>query len=105
MVVAPGFIDIHAHSDLELLADGRGKSMVRQRVTTNVTGNCGMSVVPMDASSREEVEQSLAGSSYGLPWTWSSFGEWLDVLCSRPLAINVVPLVGHAAIRAAAMGF
>ncbi|MFD2503850.1 amidohydrolase family protein, partial [Paenibacillus septentrionalis] len=45
MVVTPGFIDIHTHSDLTLLLDSRGASKVSQGVTTEVVGNCGLSVL------------------------------------------------------------
>ena len=105
MVVAPGFIDIHTHSELELMADGRGLSMLHQGVTTNVTGNCGMSLAPISDISRRPVQLSLAVDSYGIEWDWYSFADWLDALRSCPIAINVVPLVGHGSIRATAMGF
>jgi hypothetical protein len=48
MVVCPGFIDIHTHSDMSLLIDGRGQSKVSQGVTTEVTGNCGFSPFPVN---------------------------------------------------------
>ena len=48
LVVAPGFIDIHTHSDMSLLIDGRGQSKVSQGVTTDVTGNCGFSPFPIN---------------------------------------------------------
>ena len=47
MVVAPGFVDIHSHSDLALLVDGRALSKVLQGVTTEVVGNCGLSAAPL----------------------------------------------------------
>ncbi|NMB24460.1 MAG: D-aminoacylase [Firmicutes bacterium] len=105
MIVAPGFIDIHTHSELELMADGRALSMLYQGVTTNVTGNCGMSVAPISDQSRVPVQFAMATDSYGIEWSWHSFKEWLDALRSRPISINVVPLVGHGTIRATAMGF
>ncbi len=105
MIVAPGFIDIHTHSELELLADGRALSMLYQGVTTNVTGNCGMSVAPISDASRVPVQLGMAADSYGIEWSWNSFGQWLDTLRAQPIAINVAPLVGHGTIRATAMGF
>ena len=48
LVVSPGFIDIHTHSDMSLLIDGRGQSKVSQGVTTDVTGNCGFSPFPIN---------------------------------------------------------
>ena len=46
-VVAPGWVDLHSHSDLTLLSDGRAVSKVAQGVTTEVNGNCGMGGVPL----------------------------------------------------------
>src|SRR5689334_9933658 len=46
-VVCPGFIDVHTHSDLTLLVDGRAESKIRQGVTTEVTGNCSFSPYPV----------------------------------------------------------
>jgi N-acyl-D-amino-acid deacylase len=103
-VVAPGFIDIHNHSDLALLADGRAESMIRQGVTTQVTGNCGLTPAPVHDGVREDLKKTLIGPSYG-SWTWNTFGQFLDELRAAPKATHVAPLVGHGAIRAAAMGF
>ncbi len=104
-VVAPGFIDIHNHSDIELLADGRAGSMIQQGVTTQVTGNCGLTPAPVHDAVRQDLRKTLIGPDYGPPWTWNSFGEFLERLRDAPKATHVAPLVGHAAIRAAAMGF
>ena len=104
-IVAPGFIDIHNHSDLALLADGRSESMIRQGVTTQVTGNCGLTPAPVHDAIRTDLQRTLAGVEYGRPWPWSSFGEFLDALRGVPKATHVAPLVGHGAIRASAMGF
>ena len=104
-VVAPGFIDIHNHSDLALLADGRAESMIRQGVTTQVTGNCGLTPAPVHDGVREDLRKTLIGSEYDGPWNWDSFGQFLDRLRAVPKATHVAPLVGHGAIRAAGMGF
>lgn len=104
-VVAPGFIDIHNHSDLALLTDGRAESMIRQGVTTQVTGNCGLTPAPVNDGIRADLQRTLAGLEYGRPWPWNTFGEFLDALRTAPKATHVAPLVGHGAIRAAAMGF
>ena len=105
LVVAPGFIDIHNHSDLALLMDGRAESMLRQGVTTQVTGNCGLSPAPVHDAVRDDLKGTLSGLESELPWSWNSFGEYLDILRRAPKATHVVPLVGHGSIRAAAMGF
>jgi N-acyl-D-amino-acid deacylase len=105
LALAPGFIDIHNHSDLALLLDGRAESMLRQGVTTQVTGNCGLSPAPVHDGIREDLKRTVSALESELPWTWNSFAEYLDVLRAAPKATHVVPLVGHGSIRAAAMGF
>ena len=102
--VAPGFIDIHNHSDLVLLADGRAESMIRQGVTTLVTGNCGITPAPVHDAVRDDLKKSMIGPSYG-SWRWNTFGQFLEELRAVPKATHVAPLVGHGAIRAAGMGF
>ena len=52
--VAPGFVDPHTHSDISILQHPRAESVVRQGVTTHVTGNCGMSPAPLSAAHRED---------------------------------------------------
>jgi N-acyl-D-aspartate/D-glutamate deacylase len=104
-VVSPGFIDIHNHSDIELLADGRAESMIRQGVTTQVTGNCGLTPAPVHDAIRDDLRKTLIGPDYGPAWTWNTFGEFLSCLRAVPKATHVAALVGHGAIRAAAMGF
>ena len=61
-IVAPGFIDIHNHSDLVLLADGRAESMIRQGVTTQVTGNCGLTPAPVHDAIREDLRKLIWSS-------------------------------------------
>jgi len=103
-VVAPGFVDIHTHSELPLLADGRAESTIRQGVTTQVTGNCGLTPAPVHDAVREQIRGTMIGPSYG-SWRWNTFRQFLDELRAVPKATHVAPLVGHGAIRACAMGF
>jgi N-acyl-D-amino-acid deacylase len=108
LTAAPGFIDIHSHSDFTLPINPRAESKVRQGVTTEVIGMCGSSPAPINATSKKH---ALA-TDPDLPWEWNSFGEYLDYLrqqaCSEPgrtgLSVNVVPLVGHGTIRSTVMG-
>jgi N-acyl-D-amino-acid deacylase len=105
--VTPGFVDPHTHSDISILQHPRADSVVRQGVTTHVTGNCGMSPAPLSAAHREEALHNW--SHYwdisGVSWEWRSFAQYLRELGRTPKAINVAPLVGHGALRLAAMGF
>jgi N-acyl-D-amino-acid deacylase len=104
----PGFVDPHTHSDVAMLLHRRAESALRQGVTTHVTGNCGMSAAPIETSHVHDLIRLW--DHYGwapaqLTWEWRSFAEYLGELESAGLGINVVPLVGHAALRIAAMGF
>ena len=101
-VVAPGFIDMHTHSDLSLLDDPGGESMAHQGVTTQVTGNCSYSPFPAGRAGPEAVRRALTGVfEYQRPWTWSTLDEWADALESSGMSLNVAPQVGNAPLRAA----
>jgi N-acyl-D-amino-acid deacylase len=103
LVLAPGFIDMHAHSDRTLLVDPTAQSKVRQGVTTEVIGNCGSSPTPCIGAVLEE-ERARFGR-WGIEVSWRTMGEYLDTLSDRGVGINVVALVGHGAVRKAAMGY
>jgi N-acyl-D-amino-acid deacylase len=108
-VVAPGFIDVHSHSDFVLAADGHGEVLapfVAQGITTLVTGNCGYSPAPVNPETRDELSSYTAFlRGDDLPDAWLSFGEYLDYLEGRGVAMNVVPLVAHGALRIHEVGF
>ncbi len=103
--MAPGFIDIHTHSDLSLLADGRAESKVHQGVTTEVIGNCGFSAFPVDET-RVEAHAGLLAmlGDDPVPLRWRRLRDYADALRQSGPALNVVPLIGHGALRIAAMG-
>jgi N-acyl-D-amino-acid deacylase len=104
--VAPGFIDVHTHSDLSILVNRRAESAVRQGVTTHIIGNCGMSPAPVDPAHLGDMRQYW-GSLSDQPevaWDWRSFRDYLSYLQSGGTAINVASLAGHAALRMAVMG-
>jgi len=104
--VAPGFIDVHTHSDLSLLVNRRAESAVRQGVTTHVVGNCGMSPAPIDEAHLAEMRQywGRISDQPEVAWNWQTFDEYLRTLQSGGLAINVASLAGHAALRMTVMG-
>jgi N-acyl-D-amino-acid deacylase len=105
--VCPGFIDMHAHSDLSLLVQPTGDSKLQQGVTTEVNGNCGFSPAPLDDASAETVMRlhGFFGSYvHDLGWDWRSPADFIVRLESRGLSYNVVLLVGHATVRITAMG-
>jgi N-acyl-D-aspartate/D-glutamate deacylase len=102
LYVAPGFIDIHSHSDFTLLVDPRAISSISQGVTLEVIGNCGHGCFPI-------VDKLLArGSIYGIsdltPLTWSTASEYLNRLEDAGPAINVATLVPNGQLRQAVIG-
>jgi N-acyl-D-aspartate/D-glutamate deacylase len=103
LYVSPGFIDLHSHSDFTLLLDGRAESFIRQGVTTEVIGNCGLSAAPLKQPSY--LRRNVFCYSEPFQSTWSSLADYLYELERKELGINVVPLVGHSAIRSFVMGF
>ncbi len=104
-VVAPGFIDIHTHSDISLLLDGRGQSKVSQGVTTEVTGNCGFSPFPINPQHMQLHLDLLAGiGDDALVLNWTDVEGYRQEAERRGIAVNIAPLVGHGALRIAAMG-
>jgi N-acyl-D-amino-acid deacylase len=101
----PGFIDPHTHSDLTVLTTPGAESAVYQGVTTHVVGNCGMSAAPVDVRRLADFV-TMWESYFEVPdVTWRTFGEYLDAVETGGCAINVAALVGHGALRIAAMGF
>jgi N-acyl-D-amino-acid deacylase len=105
LAVAPGFIDLHTHCDFTLPQYPRAESMVRQGVTTIVTGNCGSTPYPIDPERADLLRDSTAHLGTSLQWNWRDAAGYADMLDLLPLALNVVMLVGHTSIRIAAMGF
>ena len=103
--LAPGFIDIHTHSDFTLPSFPRAESMIAQGVTTEVTGNCGFTPYPISPDRLELLQSYAAFMAQGLTWDWTSAEEYLSHLDSLPLSHNVVPLLGHGAVRIAVLGF
>jgi N-acyl-D-amino-acid deacylase len=104
--LAPGFIDIHTHSDLSILVNRRAESAVRQGATTHVIGNCGMSPTPLDENHLAEMRHYWGPISDQpeVTWAWRTFGQYLRALQGGGLAINIAPLAGHVALRMAVMG-
>lgn len=103
--LAPGFIDIHTHSDFTLPRFPRAESMVAQGVTTEVTGNCGLTPYPVAPDKLDLIQRYTAFMGSKLSWEWRSTSDYLNLLEALPLGHNVVPQVGHGSVRIAAMGF
>jgi N-acyl-D-amino-acid deacylase len=103
--VAPGFIDMHSHSDWRLWENRRAESKIRQGVTTEVTGNCGFSPAPVSDEFRDEMKGFALYLPPGMDFAWRSVGDYLARYESEGVALNVAQLIGHGTLRLAAMGF
>ncbi len=103
-VVAPGFIDIHTHSDFTLLLDGRAASALHQGVTTQINGNCGISAFPVGAEGPYMGPLESARQRRALAVDWDSAGGYFAALERGGLAINSAFFTGHGALRQAVMG-
>ncbi len=110
LIVCPGFIDIHSHSDFTLFVNRRGESKIRQGITTEVVGNCGFTPAPVSNEHFDELIQYLANTiilskEEKQMWKWSSQAEFLAEIEGDGFSFNIAPLVGHGTIKVAAMGF
>jgi N-acyl-D-aspartate/D-glutamate deacylase len=103
-VLAPGFIDIHTHSDLYLVADGLGESKLLQGVTTEVTGNCSFAPFPIAPERLDLHADHLARATARAALTWTDLAGYAGALRDAGLGINVAPLAGHGTLRVAALG-
>lgn len=101
-IVSPGFVDPHSHSDWTLHANRDAHSTIRQGVTTEVVGNCGITNAPVTASSRANVRMRLNAYGYEGEPVWSSFGEYLADVEREGTSQNLAYFVGHSTIREAA---
>ena len=101
-VVAPGFIDIHTHSDFTLPLNPRAESKIRQGVTTEVVGNCGFSVAPALPGRADMLREYLASSAPWLPFQETTFAAY--VAGFPPTSVNVILQVGHHTLRLMAAG-
>ncbi|MEJ5230329.1 MAG: amidohydrolase family protein, partial [Pseudothermotoga sp.] len=104
LIVSPGFIDIHSHSDFHMLVDYRCEGKLRQGVTTEVVGNCGYSLTPLIGSALEESRRSHL-ELYGIEAGWRSVEEYLQALQNSKPSINYATLVGHGTVRKSVMGY
>src|SRR5437870_11452162 len=103
--VAPGFIDIHTHSDIGILIEPTAECAVRQGVTTHVIGNCGDSPAPISEEYRELAVRRFEYYAQAQDWKWSTYREYLDFTAAQGVGINIAGLVGHGSVRLATMGF
>ncbi|MEV0671715.1 D-aminoacylase [Mycobacterium sp. NPDC050441] len=107
LVLAPGFIDMHAHSDLQILLNPQHPSRITQGVTTEVLGQDGLSYAPVTSDVLAVVRRKIAGwntDPADFDFNWRSVAEYLDRL-DRGIATNVAYLVPHGVVRALVVGW
>ena len=103
LAVAPGFIDIHTHSDFfSLLAPG-AESKVTTGVTTELLGNCGGSAFPLRGEAKDRAQQVYG--DYGLSIAWEDIDGYFDHAEQVGYAVNRACLTGHGTLRALAVGY
>ncbi|MFE1773461.1 amidohydrolase family protein [Streptomyces sp. NPDC059008] len=113
LVLSPGFIDMHAHSDLALLRDPDHSAKAAQGVTLEVIGQDGLSYAPVDDRTLAEVRRAITGwNGYGegeVDFAWRSVGEYLDRLDhgfdGRGIAVNAAYLIPQGTVRMLAVGW
>ena len=107
LVLSPGFIDMHAHSDLALLRDPDHSAKAAQGVTLEVLGQDGLSYAPVDDRTLKEVRRAIAGwNGHGddIDFDWRTVGEYLDRL-DRGIAVNAAYLIPQGTVRALVVGW
>jgi len=101
LVVTPGLVDVHSHSDLTLVVDGRAQSALSQGVTTELVGNCGHGCTPL--RDRPDFAAAIFGYDRSIPLDWQSTAGYLDKLRAARPAVNVGTLIPLGNLRLAAM--
>ena len=105
MVVAPGFVDLHSHSDFNFFIDRTADSKIRQGVTLEFVGNCGLSLcAPLIGLSTEHLDSRRACFDSDWEPTWTDFGGYLDALRANGSTLNVATQIGHGTVRQAVLG-
>lgn len=105
--VSPGWIDAHSHGDLILGSEDAHLFKSTQGVTTEITGQCGLSMAPAVPENLAAIQNML---SMGTPWfpedmkNWSSFRRFLEYADRQPLTANAGMYIGHSSLRIAVMG-
>ena len=112
MIVTPGFIDPHTHYDAQATWSSRITPSSWNGVTTAMMGNCGVGFAPCRPDQRETLVEFMEGVEdipgavldQGLPWSWQSFGQFMDALEARAYDLDIAAQVPHSPVRVFVMG-
>ena len=102
MVVCPGFVDIHSHSDIHLLANPLAESKIMQGVTTELVGNCGSSAAPLLGTAKTATKEFAEDLYVDVDWT--TMDEYLLRLNNMKTSVNVCTLIGAETVRKSVLG-
>jgi N-acyl-D-amino-acid deacylase len=111
-IVAPGFIDTHAHTDPQLFWDPTLDPEPLHGVTTMLVGNCSLSLYPVSPSTKDDIADLFSYiedvprhlfDDY-VPWTWTDYAGYRDAVDASGAGTNIAALVGHSPLRLAVMG-
>lgn len=106
LALAPGFIDTHSHSDLEVFKNKNMYHVIRQGITTELVGQDGSSVAPVYDEIVDELADNMAplAGVIDKPYWWRSYGEYLSEIKKASPATRVEGLIGHGTVRMCVMG-
>lgn len=107
-VVSPGFVDLHNHSDHNILAFPDAENYIMQGVTTSLGGNCGISMMPVNREFRELTKSYLSPflhPGFKHDWEWKNVRGFCEKIKEQGTTQNVGFLLGHGTVRIAAKGF
>ena len=102
LIVSPGFIDAHTHSDAYLVIEPDAPSKITQGITTELNGQCGGSVAPRYGEARLSSDWAAI---LGDRLTWRSLAEYREVLEAAKPAVNTVQFIGHNTLRSSVVGY
>ena len=103
LVVSPGFVDIHTHTDIGLIVNSKAESKIHQGVTTEVSGNCGSSPFPLNDVDFQELDKNTF-EKYGIHIDWRNTDGFLRKLEDQKISINYATFTGHGNLRSYVIG-
>lgn len=108
-IVCPGFIDIDSHSDFSLFANPKAESKIRQGITTEVIGQGGHTLGPINTEYLSDLKQYtnsyVQNKNEPNYWNWKTQTDFIEILGAKKTSVNIASLVGYGSIRVAVIGF
>jgi N-acyl-D-amino-acid deacylase len=105
LVVCPGFINVHSHTDAGILGHNNAENCLAMGLVTELTGQCGSSPAPIIEEYKETIKSRMKGRLISdIEVDWLTLTEWRTKVEKKGIGINIAPLVGHGTLRACTMG-